>query len=85
MMITRFGSVVPRSIATALAMTVGLGTRGGDVTVSCTVTTSRQPPHSAPILRNSLSTQRRAAPIPRTSDVWSDSVWRVPNDTIFSI
>ena len=69
MMMTRLGSVVPRRIATALAITVGLGTRGGDVIVSCTVITSRQPPQSADIFRNSDSTHRRAAPIPRVSDV----------------
>ena len=42
-------------------------------------------PQAVLIVWNSLATQRRAAPIPRVSDLASDSVWRVPKPTMRSI
>src|SRR6201999_555732 len=47
--------------------------------------TLRQPPQSFEISSKRDFTQRRAAPMPRVSDVVSDSVWRVPKVTSLSI
>ncbi len=81
---TRFGSAVPRWIATTSTTSVGCEMRG-PVTVCETIFTSRQPPHCAAMSVKRACTQRRAAPMPRVWLCVSDSVWRVPKPTSVSI
>ncbi len=77
---TRFGSDVPRWIATISMTCVGCGTRF-PVTVWAGVSICRQPPQSLEKVAKRDCTQRRAAPMPRWSDLVSDKVWRVPKLT----
>ena len=63
---------------------VGTGTRR-PVNISEGVSTVRQPPQSLEIAWKFAATQRRAAPMPRVSDLVSLSVWRVPKLTSLAI
>jgi hypothetical protein len=77
MMTTSFGRSVPRWIPTALQTFVGVGVRGGFVTMSQVCKVSR------PSALSWLSAQRTAAPIPRLGSVCDDKVCRVPKPTSF--
>src|SRR5687767_13258892 len=68
-------------MATTFSTTVGLGMRGGRVTVSRGRTISRQPSHWRERFRNSRSVQFKAAPMPRVGWSRDDKVWRVPKLT----
>jgi hypothetical protein len=59
---------------------VGDGSLGA-VKVSDGLTITRQPPQFLEMAANRPSAQRRAAPMPRVSDLVSDLVCRVPNET----
>src|SRR6185437_9920280 len=79
--ITRFGSDVPRWIATtSITSAPALGMRS-PVNTWEGFTISRQPLQPFEISWNCAATQRRAAPMPRVFEVVVESVWRVPNPT----
>src|SRR6185312_14448826 len=79
--ITRFGSDVPRWIATtSITSAPALGMRS-PVNTCEGVTISRQPLQPFEIVSNCDATQRRAAPMPRVFEVVVESVWRVPKPT----
>ena len=73
MRMTRPGSLVPFWMARMSITSVGLGTRR-PVNISEGVSTVRQPPQSLDICVNCEATQRRAAPMPRVSDLVSERV-----------
>ncbi len=81
---TRFGSAVPGSTASTSMISVGLGMRSPETT-SVGVSMRRHPPQPAPMASKRAFTQRRAAPMPRVSEVVSERVWRVPKPTRCSI
>ena len=82
--ITRFGSPVPRWIATTSITSVGVGNLG-PLKTCAGVTTSRQPPHCCDRSAKRCFTHWRAAPMPRVLEAVSDMVWRVPKPTSASI
>jgi hypothetical protein len=84
MMMTRFGSVVPRWMPSTFHTLVGCGMRR-PVTTSDGSAMVMQPPHSRPIRRNSSAVQRSDAPMPRVGWFCSDKVCRVPKLTSFSM